>query len=88
MMTTSRHEPKGERGPLIKPKGERPKASGDRDKPQSRQGQLQTLEDDMKVIPHPTQRGCWTIAITDESGTAIYGSYDRRELAIAVMLTY
>ena len=41
----------------------------------------------MKVIPHPTQRGCWTIAITDERGTAIYGCYDRRELAIAVMLT-
>lgn len=41
----------------------------------------------MKVIPHPTRKGFWTIAITDDRGTAIYGEYDRRELAIAVMLT-
>lgn len=41
----------------------------------------------MKVIAHPTRKGFWTIAITDDRGTAIYGAYDRRELAIAVMLT-
>jgi hypothetical protein len=41
----------------------------------------------MKVIPHPTRSGYWTICITDERGSAIYGVYDRKELAIAVMLT-
>ena len=41
----------------------------------------------MKVIAHPTARGFWTIAITDETGTFIYGKYERRELAVAVMLT-
>lgn len=37
----------------------------------------------MKVIPHPLRKGFWTIQI----GNRIYGEYDRRELAIAVMLT-
>lgn len=41
----------------------------------------------MKVIPHPTRKGFWTIAITDDRGTAIYGAYDRRGLAISIMLT-
>lgn len=41
----------------------------------------------MKVIPHPTMPGHWTISVTDQYGTAIYGAYDRKELAIAVMLT-
>ena len=41
----------------------------------------------MKVIPHPTEIGRWTILITDQYGSAIYGSYDRRDLAVAVMLT-
>jgi hypothetical protein len=36
-----------------------------------------------KVIPHPTIPGHWTIQI----GNSIYGAYDRRELAIAIMLT-
>ena len=36
-----------------------------------------------KVIPHPTRQGFWTIQIGDR----IYGEYDRRELAIAIMLT-
>jgi len=37
----------------------------------------------MRVIPHPTQNGYWTIAVDG----SIYGCYDRRELAIAVLLT-
>jgi hypothetical protein len=41
----------------------------------------------MKVIPHPSHPGFWTICVTDERGSAIYGKYDRRELAVAVMLT-
>jgi hypothetical protein len=41
----------------------------------------------MQVITHPTRLGYWTICITDERGSAIYGTYERRELAIAVMLT-
>ena len=36
----------------------------------------------MRVIPHPTQNGYWTIAVDG----SIYGCYDRRELAIAVLL--
>ncbi len=43
--------------------------------------------DRRKVIPHPRKLGYWTICITDQYGSAIYGEYDRRELAIAVMLT-
>jgi hypothetical protein len=41
----------------------------------------------MKVIPLPGRPGYWTICITDENGSAIYGAYDRYELAVAVMLT-
>lgn len=41
----------------------------------------------MKVIPHPRKPGHWTICVTDENGSAIYGVYARRELAVAVMLT-
>lgn len=41
----------------------------------------------MKVIPHPTMPGHWTIAVTDQFGTAIYGCYPRKDLAISVMLT-
>lgn len=41
----------------------------------------------MKVIAHPTRPGYWTICITDERGSVIYGEYDRKDLAIAVMLT-
>ena len=37
----------------------------------------------MKVIAHPTRPGHWTILIDG----GIYGCYDRKELAIAVMLT-
>lgn len=37
----------------------------------------------MKVIPHPRRPGFWTILI----GNSIYGEFDRRELAIAIMLT-
>ena len=29
----------------------------------------------------------WTISITDANGSAIYGAYNRKDLAIAVMLT-
>ncbi|HEV8263236.1 MAG TPA: hypothetical protein VGQ19_21060 [Burkholderiales bacterium] len=36
-----------------------------------------------KVIPHPTRKGFWTILIGDR----IYGEFDRRELAVAIMLT-
>jgi hypothetical protein len=43
--------------------------------------------DSRKVIPHPTKPGYWTICITDDRGSAIYGAYDRRELAIAYLLT-
>ena len=43
--------------------------------------------EDRKVIPHPTQSNRWTICVTDDRGSAIYGAYDRRELAVAVMLT-
>ncbi len=42
----------------------------------------------MQVIPHPTKPGNWTICITDAHGSAIYGVFARRELAVAVMLTY
>lgn len=45
------------------------------------------MADQRKVIPHPTQPGKWTICITDERGSAIYGAYDRRDLAISIMLT-
>lgn len=38
----------------------------------------------MKVIPHPTVPGHWTILI----GRAIYGCHARRDLAISIMLTY
>lgn len=37
----------------------------------------------MRVIAHPTVPGCWTILIDG----GIYGCYDRKELAIAVLLT-
>lgn len=37
----------------------------------------------MRVIPHPTKPGFWTIQI----GNSIYGAFDRRELAVAFMLT-
>lgn len=39
-----------------------------------------------KVIPHPTKPGLWTIAITDASGTFIYGEHTY-ELAVAILLT-
>jgi hypothetical protein len=39
-----------------------------------------------RVIPHPTKPGLWTIAITDERGTAIYGEHTY-ELAVAILLT-
>lgn len=45
------------------------------------------MEISRKVMPHPTKHGYWTIAITDDRGTAIYGEYNRRELAVSVMLT-
>jgi hypothetical protein len=45
------------------------------------------MTDQRKVIPHPTKKGFWTICITDERGSAIYGAYDRRDLAISIMLT-
>lgn len=38
----------------------------------------------MRVIPHPTVAGHWTIQI----GSSIYGCHPRRELAIAILLTY
>ena len=47
----------------------------------------ETQMDSRKVIPHPTKPGYWTICITDDRGSAIYGAYDRRELAIAYLLT-
>ena len=37
----------------------------------------------MKIIPHPTKPGFWTIRIDGR----IYGEFARRELAVAVMLT-
>lgn len=37
----------------------------------------------MKVIAHPLKPGFWTILIEG----AIYGCFDRRELATAYMLT-
>jgi len=37
----------------------------------------------MKVIAHPTRPGFWTILIDG----SIYGCYDRKALAIAVVLT-
>ncbi len=40
-----------------------------------------------KVIPHPTKPGYWTICITDQYGSAIYGEHDRYELAVAYLLT-
>lgn len=40
-------------------------------------------ENEMSVIQHPLKEGFWTILI----GDSIYGCYERRELAIAVMLT-
>jgi len=40
-----------------------------------------------QVIPHPRKPEYWTIAITDERKTAIYGAYDRKALAISIMLT-
>lgn len=36
-----------------------------------------------QVIAHPLHAGRWTIQI----GERIYGSYDRYDLAVAVMLT-
>lgn len=47
----------------------------------------QAAQPRMKVVPHPTMLGRWTIQITDEHGSGIYGAYERRDLAIAVMLT-
>lgn len=41
----------------------------------------------MKVVPHPLQLGKWAIQITDQYGTGLYGAYERRDLAVAVMLT-
>lgn len=37
----------------------------------------------MRVVNHPNKSGSWTIKI----GNSIYGCYDRKSLAIAVMLT-
>jgi len=37
----------------------------------------------MKVIAHPTRQGFWTILIQG----GIYGCYERKALAIAVLLT-
>jgi hypothetical protein len=48
---------------------------------------LANLGPEMKVVPHPTKPGFWTIRVKDERGFSIYGEYDRRELAVAVMLT-
>lgn len=45
------------------------------------------MQDTRKVIAHPTKPGFWTICITDERGSAIYGAYARKELAIAFLLT-
>jgi hypothetical protein len=45
------------------------------------------MKDERKVIPHPRRPGYWTICITDDRGAAIYGEYDRRELAVSIMLT-
>jgi hypothetical protein len=39
-----------------------------------------------KVIPHPTKPGLWTILITDEHGSAIYGEHPYH-LAVAILLT-
>ena len=41
----------------------------------------------IQVIPHPTAPGYWTICITDDRGSAIYGQYDREALATAIALT-
>ena len=38
----------------------------------------------MQVIAHPLKAGFWTIL----KDGRIYGEFDRRELAIAVMLTW
>ena len=57
-----------------------------RDTPASQWEQTE-MKDERKVIPHPRRPGYWTICITDDRGAAIYGEYDRRELALAVMLT-
>ena len=38
----------------------------------------------MQVIAHPLKNGFWTIL----KDGRIYGEFDRRELAIAVMLTW
>ena len=46
-----------------------------------------TDKSNMRVIPHPIKLGFWTIAVSNGTNTAIYGTYERRELAIAVMLT-
>lgn len=53
----------------------------------SHNGSKRKMKDERKVIPHPRRPGYWTICITDDRGAAIYGEYDRRELAIAIMLT-
>lgn len=45
------------------------------------------MEISRKVIAHPTKPGHWTICITDANGQAIYGAYDRWDLAIAYLLT-
>jgi hypothetical protein len=37
----------------------------------------------MKVINHPNRAGYWTIKI----GNSIYGCYDRKSLAITILLT-
>jgi hypothetical protein len=42
-----------------------------------------TASQTRQVIPHPLRSGFWTIQI----GNSIYGEFDRRELAIAIMLT-
>lgn len=37
----------------------------------------------MKVIKHPKKSGFWTIQI----GNSIYGCYDRKSLAVTILLT-
>lgn len=37
----------------------------------------------MKVIQHPTRKDYWTILINN----SIYGCYDRKSLAVTIMLT-
>jgi hypothetical protein len=38
----------------------------------------------MKIIPHPTRPGFWTLHITDDNGHVTHhGAYDQREKAFA-----